>query len=129
MRNQAIIGVMALFISCATTVSFPISNVVPAAEITAKIKQDKHENHVIELTAEKLADPGRLNPPKNNYSVWVITDDGQTRNVGQLANIKSRKATLTVSTPFDVREIFITAENKGNLTYPVGIEISRTEVD
>jgi hypothetical protein len=129
MKNLSIIGVMVLFISCATTVSFPISDVVPAAEITAKIKQDKHDNHVIELTAEKLADPGRLNPPKNNYSVWVITDEGRTRNVGQLADIKSRKATLTISSPFDVSEIFITAENKGNLTYPAGIEISRTTVD
>lgn len=47
-------------------------------------------------------------------------------NVGRLINKNAETATLTTSTPFNVKEIIITAEGEGNLTYPRGIEISRT---
>lgn len=56
-------GVIALLSSCASTAKFPVSKVVPAAEIVANKKQDKHNNYVIELTANNLAAPERLNPP------------------------------------------------------------------
>lgn len=125
-KSIVFLGIIILLSSCATTVNFPVSTAVPAAEIVAKKKQDKHDNYVIELTAKNLADPGRLDPPKNNYSVWIVTENGETNNVGQLTNVNAKKANLTASTPFDVKEIFITAEDQGNLTYPRGIEISRT---
>jgi hypothetical protein len=125
-KNLAIIGAIALMTSCASTVKFPVSSTVPAADITAKKKQDKNKNYVIELTAYNLAEASRLNPPKNNYSVWIITSDGVTKNVGQLTNKNAKKATLETTTPFDVKEIFITAEEQGNLNYPSGTEISRT---
>lgn len=122
----SLIGIMALMISCAGKAKFPVSDTVPAAEITAKKKQDKNNNYVIELTAKNLAEAGRLNPPMNNYSVWIVTDDGTVKNIGQLMNENAKKATLKTVTPFNVNEIFITAEEKGNLSRPLGIEISRT---
>ena len=67
----AIIGVVALMISCASTVRFPVSSTVPAADITVKKKMDKNKNYFIELTARNLAAANRLNPPKSNYSVWI----------------------------------------------------------
>ena len=112
--------------SCASTAKFPVSSTVPAADITATKKQDKHKNYVIELTARNLAEANRLNPPKNNYSVWIIVDNGVTKNVGQLTNKNAKKAVLKTLTPFNVKEIFITAEEQGDLTYPAGVEISRT---
>ena len=45
----AIIGAVALMTSCASTAKFPVSSTVPAADITATKKQDKH-NNVIERT-------------------------------------------------------------------------------
>lgn len=125
-KSLAIICAVALMTSCASTAKFPISSSVPAADITAKKKQDKHKNYVIEVTARNLAEASRLNPPKSNYSVWVITSDNVTKNVGQLTNKNAKKATLKTTTPFDVKEIFITAEEQGNLNYPAGTEISRT---
>lgn len=125
-KNLAIIGVIALLTSCATTIKFPVSNVVPGADITVTKNQDKNNNYVIVLTAKNLAEANRLNPPKNNYSVWIVTDDGTIKNIGQLDNRNAKKAVLKTVSPFDVREIFITAEDQGNLTYPTGIEISRT---
>lgn len=122
----AIIGVVALMTSCASTAKFPVSSTVPAADITAKKKQDKHKNYVIVLTARNLAAANRLNPPKSNYSIWIVVENGMTKNVGQLTIKNAKKATLKTTTPFNVKEIFITAEDQGNLTYPSGIEISRT---
>ena len=125
-KNLAIIGVVALMSACASTANFPVSSTVPAADITATKKQDKNKNYVIEVTARNLAEASRLNPPKNNYSVWIVVENGTTKNVGQIINKNSKKATLKTTTPFNVREIFITAEEQGNLNYPAGIEISRT---
>lgn len=119
------IAVVALMTSCATTAKFPVSATVPGAEITASKKQDKNNNYIIEITARNLADPGRLNPPKKNYSVWLVEENGSTRNAGQLSSRGGKKTVLEVSTPFNVKEIFITAEEQGNLNYPAGTEISR----
>lgn len=121
-----IIGIAALMTSCTSSAKFPVSSTVPAAEITAKKKQDKNKNYVIEVTATNLAEPNRLSPQMNNYSVWIVTDNGTTKNIGQFSNENAKKAVLKTVTPFNVREILITAEVQGNLTYPAGIEISRT---
>jgi len=126
LKTIVFIGVIGLLSSCTSTAKFPVSEVVPAAEIVASKKQDKHNNYVIELTATNLADPKRLNPPKNNYIVWAIDENGNTKNIGQLLNKNAKKAILKTTTPFNVRGIIITAENAGNLTSPEGVEISRT---
>ncbi|MFN3757392.1 MAG: hypothetical protein ACK4RM_10580 [Flavobacterium sp.] len=115
-----------LITSCANTAKFPVSGSVPAADITAQKKQDKNNNFTIEVTAKNLADAQRLNPPRNNYSVWIVTEDGITKNIGQLSNRNARTAVLKAVTPFNFREIFVTAENQGDLTFPSGTEISRT---
>lgn len=125
-KSLVFIGAVALLASCASTAKFPVSSTVPAAEIVARKKQDKNNNYTIELTANNLADPGRLNPPKNNYSVWIVVENGSLKNIGQLTNKNAKKAVLETVTPFNVKEIFITAEDSGNLNYPRGREISRT---
>ncbi|MCO5252261.1 MAG: hypothetical protein M9949_12710 [Candidatus Kapabacteria bacterium] len=128
-RILAIIFAVALMASCASTIKFPISQVTPAADITAKIKQDNNNNYIIEITALNLSAASRLNPPKNNYSVWVLVGNGETKNVGQLNHENAEKAFLKTVTPFEVKEIFITAEEQGNLAYPAGVEISRITIN
>ena len=125
-KSLVIIGVAALMTSCASIAKFPVSSTVPAADITVTKKQDKNNNYVIELTARNLAEVSRINPQMNNYSVWIVVDNGTTKNVGQLTNNNAKKAVLKTVTPFDVKEIFITAEEQGDLSYPAGTEISRT---
>lgn len=126
-KNLIIIAFVALISSCASTAMFPVSVIVPAAEIKATKKQDQNGNYVIELTANNLADASRLNPPMNNYSVWIVINNGVTKNMGQLSNKNGKRAVLKTLTPFNVKEIFITAEKQGNLTSPAGVEISRTK--
>lgn len=124
--NLLIVTFLVLLTSCATTAKFPVSSVVPAAEITATKKQDKNNNYVIEVTAKNLASADRIDPSKKNYNVWIVTENNGTKNAGMLVNKNAKTASLKTSTPFDVKEIFITAEDQGDYSYPVGIEIART---
>lgn len=125
-KSLAIIGAIVCMGSCVSTAKFPISQFVPAADITAKKKQDKHNNYLIEITAYHLAEASRLIPPKNNYIVWIVVDNGMTKNIGQLKAKNKKKSILKTTTPFNVKQIFLTAEDRGDLTYPLGLEISRT---
>lgn len=127
MKSVFFVALVALMTSCASTVKFPVSSVTPAAEISAKMKQDDNKNSVIEVTAKNMASAERLDPPMKNYVVWILTDDDRTVNIGQLQNKNAKKSYLKTSTPFHVREIFITAEEQGAITYPSGIEITRTK--
>lgn len=123
--NVLSVSVILFLTSCATTAKFPVSSVTPAAEITAKKTQDKNKNYVIEIVAKNLASAERVDSSKKNYSVWFVTDNG-TKNAGQLIIKNAKRASLKTSTPYDVKEIFITAEDQGDYSYPVGVEISRT---
>ncbi|WP_100610016.1 hypothetical protein [Confluentibacter lentus] len=114
--------------ACATTAKFPVSNLVPAADITAKKKTDSHNNITLEITAQNLASPDRLNPSGNNYSVWIVTKEHGTKNVGRLTVKNGKKSTFKTVTPFDFNELFITVENQGDLKTPTGREISRTKI-
>ncbi len=127
--NLSIIVLIILFSSCGSTTKFPVSSIVPAAEISVKKKQDKQNNYVIELVAENLAQASRVDPGKNNYSVWIRTENGEIKNLGQLRNKNAEKAVLNTSTPFEPKEIFITAEEQANLNAPQGIEIARYKFD
>ena len=119
----------ALLASCATTVKFPVSNVTPAAVITAKKKQDKHDNYIIELTANNLAAADRLNPPRSHNIHWIISDNKSVLNVGSLTIRFARNTNLKVTTPHNATAIFITAEDQSDLSFPTGVEITRASFD
>lgn len=125
MKNSLAIVLIALLSSCATQIKFPTSSVVPAATISAKKSVDKQKNISLEITAENLASAERLDPPGNNYSIWIVTKDHEVKNLGQLNIENAKKTVYTVVTPYDFDEIFITVEDQGDLDYPRGVEISR----
>ncbi|HRJ28387.1 MAG TPA: hypothetical protein PLV21_11215 [Cyclobacteriaceae bacterium] len=105
-----------LFTACAKKVTFLNSAVVPAAEVTVVIKRDKNKNYNIDLTVDRLADPGRLTPPKSVYVVWMETSQSGSQNIGQLKTSKrgiSQKLTssLKTVTPHQPTGFFITAED------------------
>lgn len=114
-----------LITSCVSSIKFPVSPLVPAAEISATKKETVNKNYDIEVTANYLANPNRLAPPKNFYVVWIVTDKNGIKNIGQLIQNRTRKVVLKTTTPFNVKEIFITAEDRGNITVPTGTEITR----
>lgn len=120
-----LVAVMVLLGACATTSDFPVSDIVPAAEITVKKKQEKNSNYRIIVNARNLASPDRLTPPANCYTVWINSSNGY-RKVGQLTKKNARSATLESLVPFDFYEVSVTAERDTEISYPTGPEISRT---
>jgi len=124
-----ITGIILLINSCSTPLTvFPISKITPAAQITAEKSVDEQQNFVLEIIARNLASADRLNPPGNNYSVWIVTSSYRVKNVGQLIIENAEKGSFKTSTPFDFHQVFITVEDQPDLHYPVGVEISRTRI-
>jgi len=121
-----LLSLATLLAGCATTTKFPISTVAPAAEISAKKTLDKNKNYVVELVALNLTSPERLNPPKNHYNVWIVTEQNDYKNLGQVMNANAKKVVFRTLTPFNPKEIILTAEDEGNRLMPAGIEIART---
>ncbi|MFO7670397.1 MAG: hypothetical protein R6W31_12115 [Bacteroidales bacterium] len=111
------------FTSCATKAVFSTTPVAPAAEGQVKVKRDHNDNYDIKIKVTSLAEVERLQPPKQTYVVWMVTDQDMIQNVGQLNSSKGfLSKTLnasfeTVSSSKPI-EIFITAENDGSARYP-----------
>jgi hypothetical protein len=109
--------------SCTNKISFLTSTVVPAARGTVKIKNDSNKNHTINIALLNLAEPERLNPAKKMYMVWMETDQGAIKNIGQIMTdsgtfSKTLKADFKTVTSFTPVKIFITAENDANVQSP-----------
>ena len=118
----AMIIIFSLF-SCATSVSFLSSAVVPAAKGSVKIKTDNNKNYVIQISLSDLAESTRLQPAKLTFIVWMITDRDLTKNIGQLNSSKGfmskqlKGSFKTVSSDKPVK-IFISAEDDPAVQYP-----------
>lgn len=104
--------------SCTKKIYFERSSVVPAAEGSLTVSNDKNNNYVIKMQISNLADIERLEPPKNSYVVWVETDSGQARNIGRIITTNKLNVTFETVTAFKPRKIFITAEENETTQYP-----------
>ena len=111
--------------SCTKSIHFPVSTVVPAANISAIKKIDNQKNFALEITARNMASAARLDPPGNNYSVWIVTKEYGVKNIGQLNVENAKKTIFKTVTAFDFNEVFITVEDRGDLQYPIGAEVAR----
>lgn len=109
--------------SCATKTHFLNSSIVPAAEGTVKVKKDKNHNYVIAVSVSNLAEPSRLNPPKNVYLVWMEGDVNDVKNIGQIKTSssllsKQLKSSFETVSSVKPRKVFITAETDASSQYP-----------
>lgn len=119
------------FNSCATKAKFVTSTVVPAARGDVKVKKNNNNNYAIEIEISNLAEVERLQPQKQVYVVWLITEQDETKNLGQIVsasstfsdNLKASFKAVSVNKP---TKIFITAENNGIAVYPGGQVILTT---
>jgi hypothetical protein len=99
----------------AKKVGFLSSSIVPAARGYVKVKRDIHENYLIQVKISNLAEVNRLQPSKQVYVVWMITDHEITVNIGQIissttflsTNLKASFKKVSSSKPI---KVFITAE-------------------
>lgn len=117
--------------SCGTTSHFENSTIVPSAEGVVKVKKDNNNNYRISITINNLAEPGRLQQPRNTYVVWMEGGDNQTKNIGQIKSShsmlsKSLKGTFETVSPIKPKKIFISAENDPGVQYPDNMNIVLT---
>ena len=113
-------------VSCGTTLKFPVSTIVPAAEGKVTITKDKNYNYIIALDVKYLANADRLTPAKKYYVVWLMTPNGTNLNLGMLMSDKKNNASLKSLSSSKPLQIFVTAEDYGNVSMPGNEEIFRT---
>lgn len=128
MANKIFLGIFVLLILFSVSVSakrvkFQISTVVPAARGYVKITQDKNRNYEIGIKLTDMAEVSRLEPSKLLYIVWMVTEEGVTKNMGKIDSstgfLSSKlKASFETVTSFNPIHIFITAEDDPSLQYP-----------
>ena len=134
--NKVITGIFLIpfFFSlnaCAKKTRFLTSSTVPAARGYVKISQDKNKNFDIQLRLSGLAEVQRLQPPKQGYVVWMVTQENVTKNIGRLISSsslfsKALKASFESVSSLKPIKIFITAEEDINTQYPAGLDILTT---
>ena len=108
---------------CSTKITFPVSNIVPAAEPVAKISKNKIGGYDINLDINNLALPERLSPPKKYYMVWIETQSEGISKLGEIANNRGLfsnrgRASFEAETMYRPTLIIVTAENNLDITYP-----------
>ena len=111
------------FSSCAVNSKFLDSSLVPAAQGKVKVNRDKNLNYDIQVKVSGLAEVERLQTSKNNYVVWMLTDQGKTENLGQIKSSsgmfsKKLEASMQTSSSYKPAKIFITAEDNTDVQYP-----------
>lgn len=125
--------VLCLFlVSCSKKIAFQNSSVVPAARGTIQVKRDGNKNYVIHVHISDLAEVKRLTPPKQTYVVWIVTEQNETKNVGQISSetkmisnkLKAFFETVSSAKP---TQVFITAEDDGSVQYPGEVMVLTTD--
>lgn len=119
----AALSVLFYFSSCTRKINFQGSSVVPAARGEVKVKKDHNNNYRIQVSLNNLAEPGRLQPPKKTYVVWMETGENLTKNIGQInsstgflsGKLKASFETVSSTKP---TKIFLTSEDDPNVQYP-----------
>lgn len=99
------------------------SPIAPAAEGNVMVSRDNNDNYKIKLSVMRLASPERLNPPTKYYVAWLKTDNGTSKNIGQLKTessmfSKTLKSSLETVSSFNSSNFFITAEDRADVQYP-----------
>jgi hypothetical protein len=107
----------------AKKIVFLSSSVVPAARGFVKVKRDNYANYIIRILISNLAEVNRLQPSKQAYIVWMITDRELTLNIGQIdssttylsTKLKAYFKKVSSSKPI---KLFITAERNASAQTP-----------
>ena len=111
------------FNSCAKKITFLTSTVVPAARGYVKVTKDNNKNYAIQIKLYNLAEVNRLEPSKETYIVWMVTDQDVTKNIGKVissSSFLSRDLTGSFETvsSFKPSKIIISAEESADAQMP-----------
>jgi hypothetical protein len=118
--------------SCTPKMSFLDSSIVPSATGDVNVKRDRNNNYAIRIRIANLAEPQKLDPPKNTYIVWMESGRESAKKIGQITTSsglfsKALKAELNATETEKPDRVFITAENDANVQYPDGPTVLTTK--
>ena len=133
MRNYAILLMTAILLtivigltSCTKKFFFLTSAVVPAAQGSETVKNDKNNNYFVQMTITNLATIERIQPPSNSYVAWIESDIGNTRNVGKVVSSNNLNVSFETLSSFRPTKVFITAEENEQAQYPGSVVVLTT---
>ena len=113
-------------VSCAKKTVFNNSSITPAARGEVSVKKDKNNNYNIELQISYLAEPERLNPPRMTYVVWMLTEDNNPINLGQIISSSKLHVKFETVSSSKPKLIFVTAEDDPSVLYPGNMRVLET---
>ncbi len=67
-----------------------------------------------------------MQPPKKTYVVWIVTDRGIARNIGQIVSSRNLNANFETVSSFRPVKIFLTAEDDESVQNP-GLVVLSTD--
>lgn len=125
---SAVLAVILAMSSCSMlgmgggkTIRLSSSPSLPAVEGLVIFTATINDNTRIELTVKHLPHPAKLSPPANNYVVWTrATEYAPVQNMGALLVDKNLNGKLVTETALHSFELFITAEDSGQIQEPYG---------
>ncbi len=100
-----------------------ITPIIPEDKGQMEVKRDANSNYVIQINISDLEAVNKLVPAKEAYVVWMVAENNQTKNLGQIegANTwlsKKEKASFEAVTALKPTKVFITAENDALIQKP-----------
>ena len=101
---------------------------VPAASASAVLTHDSNGNTIVDLKVKHLAKPENLTPPKSIYVVWIQPRGGAPLKQGQLQVNDKLEGEFKSPTTYKTFDIFVTAEDSGDVSQPTGQEVLRQTV-
>lgn len=116
--------IISMFTACSNKINFLNSSVVPAARGNVNITKDHNKNYVIKIDIYDLAEVERLPAPNHTYVVWIETNEGLIKNIGQIKSSmeglfsKNLKASFENVTSFKPEKVFITSEDNADTQFP-----------
>jgi hypothetical protein len=102
--------------------------VAPAGEGKVSFEHDRNKNTRFTVHTKHLARPDSLTPAKTEYVVWVQPRGKEPQNAGTLKLNDNLEGSLTGTTPYQMFDIIVTAEDSANADRPSGPEVLRGTV-
>ena len=132
--NRLALGSVLVFLLCAVgaamAADLPMtaSQAFPAAMGKVSFHHDRNKNTSFTVHTKHLARPDALTPAKSVYVVWVQPRGQDPQNAGTLSVNENLEGSLSGTTPAQVFDVYVTAEDSGNVQHPSGPEVLRTTV-
>jgi hypothetical protein len=120
--------VLFTLVASASDAPLRVSDLLLGGEGKVSFEHDRNKNTKFSVHAKHLAKPESLSPPRNTYVVWVQGRGKDPQNAGMLRVNDNLDGTMSGTTPLQVFDIFVTAEDGVNVDRPAGPEVMRGSV-